>query len=249
MLIRGANSLQSGHILAGDVMYRVENGKITKRMETIVGKTTSARKGAPSELSYTATLPKFWYNDDGSLREFETSEGLKTGPEIKKEGLAEKYSGTTPAGIYEFTNQPVKAYENLGYSSYLKGVGETPDPTTRTYFTNERGERQYVSSSTAYHPYPGEKAKVIRDKALKDLNISNELSGSCLQNMECDNKDMGILLESNPSFRDSLVVLNPAMGELSAAAIDDLAKRFDSADSEKEKSKVLQKLLALSTPD
>jgi hypothetical protein len=46
MLIRGANSLQSGHILAGDVMYRVENGEITKKMETIIGKNTALHKGA-----------------------------------------------------------------------------------------------------------------------------------------------------------------------------------------------------------
>jgi hypothetical protein len=243
MLVRAANNLNTGHILAGDQMYRVEDGKLTKRMETIVGRTTSARKGAPSELSYAATLEKNWYNADGSLREFETLEGLKTGPEIEEEGLAEKYSGTTPAGIYEFTNQPVKAYEKLGYSSYLKGVGETPDPTTRTYFTNEKGERQYVHSSTAYHPYPGEKAKAIRDKALKDLNISNELSGSCLQNMDCDNRDMGILLNSNPSFRDSLIILNPNMGALSAEAVRQLAVEFDLAQSKKEQEDIL-KLLA-----
>ena len=243
MLVRGANNLKTGHILAGDQMYRVEDGELTKRMETIVGKTTSARKGALDDLSYATTLEKYWYNDDGSLREFETPEGLKTGPEIKEEGLAEKYSGATPAGIYEFTNQPVKAYENLGFSSYLKGVGETPDPVKKTYFTNEKGEREYVQSFGAYHPYPGPKAKAVRDRALKDLNISNELSSGCLQNMDCDNRDMGILLNSNPSFRDSLIILNPNMGALSAEAVRQLAERFDLAQSKKEQEAVL-KLLA-----
>ena len=99
----------------------------------------------------------------------------------------------------------------------------------------------------AYHQYPGEKAKVIRDKALKDLNISNELSGACLQNMECDNKDMGILLESNPSFRDSLVVIVPSMGELSAAAIKNFAKSFDKAKTKKEQGQILQRMQALAT--
>jgi hypothetical protein len=144
MLIRGANSLQSGHILAGDVMYRVENGEITKRMETIVGKTTSARKGAPSKLSYAATIPEFWHNDDGSLREFETPEGLKTGPEIIEEGLAKKYSGTTPAGIYKFTNEPAKGYEKKkGYSSKLEALPGTPKNFVTTKYKGKRGKAVY----------------------------------------------------------------------------------------------------------
>ena len=247
MLIRAANNLQSGHILAGDQMYRVEDGELTKRMETIVGKTTSARKGALDDLSYATTLEEFWYNANGSLREFETPEGLKTGPEIKKEGLAEKYSGATPAGIYEFTNQPVKAYEKLGYSSYLKGVGETPDPVKKTYFTNEKGEKEYLQSLGAYHPYPGPKAKAVRAEALERLDISNELSAGCIQNSECDNMDMGILLQSNPSMADSLIILNANMGELSAAAIKNFAKSFDKAKTTKEQGQILQRMQALAT--
>ena len=217
-------------------------------METIIGKNTTARKGAPAKLSYLTTIPKYWHNDDGSLREFETPEGLKTGPEIKKEDLFNKYSGGTPAGIYKFTNEPAIGYENKkGYSSGLEALPGTPKNISRTFWTDEKGERQFLGSSMAYHQYPGEKAKVIRDKALKDLNISNELSGSCLQNMECDNKDMGILLESNPSFRDSLVVIVPSMGELSAAAIKNFAKSFDKAKTKKEQGQILQRMQALAT--
>ena len=60
---------------------------------------------------------------------------------------------------------------------------------------------------------------------------------------------MGILLESNPSFRDSLVVIVPSMGELSRAAVEGFAKRFDNAETKEEQGKVLQKLQALATLD
>ena len=61
--------------------------------------------------------------------------------------------------------------------------------------------------------------------------------------MDCDNRDMGILLNSNPSFRDTLIILNPNMGALSAEAVRQLAVEFDSAQSKKEQEDIL-KLLA-----
>ena len=249
MLVNAAKGLQSGHILADDVMYRIEGGEITKKMETIVGKNTTARKGAKGELSYGTTLKSNWYNKDGSLRKFETPVGLKTGPEIKEEKLFEEFGGGTPSGIYRFTNEPLEPYKNYeGYSSGLNALEGTPHNTTYTSYLDEFGEKNYLRSVMGYHPFP-EKLEAQRSEALERLDISNELSAGCLQNSECDNRDMGILLKSNPSMADTLVILNPEMGDLSMSAINDLAKRFDSAESEKEKSGVLQKLLALSTPD
>ena len=248
MLVNAAAGLQSGHILADDVMYRIEDGEITKKMETIVGKHTRRQAGQPPTLSYSTTYEKYWYNKDGSLRKFETPEGIKTGPEIKEEGLFRKYGGNTPTGIYEFTDIPLKKYKGKGYSAYLQALPGTPENFDWTYFENEKGEKDRIGSFMGYHPFP-EKLKAQRSEALERLDISNELSAGCLQNSECDNRDMGILLKSNPSMADTLVILNADMGDYSAAAIDDLAKRFDSAESEKEKSGVLQKLLALSTPD
>ena len=252
MLVRGANSLQSGHILDSSkgVMYRIENGEIIKKMETIVGKNTALHKGAVAQLSYGTKFKENWYNGDGSLRKFETPEGLKTGPEIKREGLWEKYGGgATAAGIYEFTSQPVKGYEKYtGYNSYLKALPGTPTNFVKTKYRGEDGKLNALGSYMGYHQFPN-KLKEIRADALKRVDISNELSDGCVQNSECDNIDMGILLRSNPSMADSLIILNADMGPLSAAAIADLAKRFDSAKSEKEKSKVLQKFQALAALD
>ena len=244
MLVRSANNLNTGHILAGDQMYRIEDGEITKRMETIVGKNTTARKGATSKVSYATIHEEYWYNKDGSLREFRTPEGLKTGPEIKAEGLYEKYGAGTPAGIYEFTNEPLKSYKNLGYSSDLKALPGTPENLVHSYFKDETGKLKKVTGYTGYHPFPSRLAKV-RQEALDRLDLSNELSAGCIQNSECDNRDMGILLQSNPSMADSLIILNPAMGELSEEAVKQLAVKFDLAQSKKEKEDVL-KLLAQS---
>jgi hypothetical protein len=248
MLIRGANSLQSGHILAGDVMYRVENGELTKKMETIIGKNTALHKGAVAQLSYGTTLKKNWYNGDGSLRKFETEEGLKTGPEIKEEGLWEKYGGgATAAGIYEFTHQPVKGYEKYpGYNSYLKALPGTPTNFVTTKYRGEDGKLNALGSYMGYHQFPN-KLKEIRAHALKKLDISNELSAGCVQNSECDNIDMGILLQSNPSMADSLIILNANMGPLSAAAIENFAKSFDKAKTKKEQGQILQRMQALAT--
>jgi hypothetical protein len=252
MLVNAANNLESGHILdsTNGVMYRIENGEITKKMETIVGKNTALHKGAVPQIAYAAKFRKNWYNENGSLRMFETPEGLKSGPEIKKEKLWEKYGGgSTTAGIYEFTHQPIKGYEKYpGYNSYLRALPGTPTNFTQTTYRDEDGKLHALGSMMGYHQVPN-RLKEVRNKALKDLNISNALSDGCIQNSECDNKDMGILLRSEPTLADTLVILSADIGDLSMSAIDNLAKSFDDAKGEKEKSRVLQKLQALATPD
>jgi len=246
MLVRGAQDLNTGVILADDQMYVMKDGVPVKKMPAIVGKTTEERKGAPMELSYATTLPKFWYNKDKSLREFETPEGLKTGPEIQEERIYERYGANTPAGIYKFTGVPVPGYENYpGYSSELEALPGTPSNFTPTMYTDEYGERRGVSSDFTYHPLP-QGTELFRGQALEDPEITNQLSGGCVQNSDCDNRDMGVLLENNASFRDSLIILNSGMGDLTSKAIQELAEKFDMAQSKGEQKEVLQQLAQLS---
>lgn len=251
MLVRGAQDLNTGVILADDQMYVMKDGVPIKKMPTIVGTSTDTRKGKPDELGYAASLSRLAKNDDGSIRKWETPEGLKTTEEVKRESLFYEYGAGTPAGVYKFTNRPSKGYENYeGYSSGLEAYPGTPENVTYAKYQKgipySEGVMDSISSGFEYHPLPKDYNYKFRSEALEDSEISNYLSAGCIQNSDCNNKDLGALLENNASFRDSLIILNSGMGDLTSKAIQELAEKFDMAQSKGEQKEVLQQLAQLS---
>jgi hypothetical protein len=251
MLVRGAQDLNTGVILADDQMYVMKDGVPIKKMPTIVGTSTDTRKGKPDELGYAASLSRLAKNDDGSIRKWETPEGLKTTEEVKRESLFYEYGAGTPAGVYKFTNRRSKGYENYeGYSSGLEAYPGTPENVTYAKYQKgipySEGVMDSISSGFEYHPLPKDYNYKFRSEALENSEISNYLSAGCIQNSDCNNKDLGELLENNASFRDSLIVLNSGMGDLTSKAIQELAEKFDMAQSKGEQKEVLQQLAQLS---